>query len=50
MIFVFFFLHILREFIFTGPNFHELLECPKKFYSTRFSLPTVDLSEVLSKS
>ena len=43
---MFFFLHILREFIFTGPNFHELLECPKKFYSTRFSLPTVDLSLV----
>ena len=42
-IFAFFFLHILREFIFTGPNFHELLECPKRFHSTRFSHPTVVL-------
>ena len=42
-IFVFFFLHILREFIFTGPNFHELLECPKRFHSARFSHPTVVL-------
>lgn len=39
--FVFFFLHILWEFIFTGPNFHELLESPKKFHSTRFSHPMV---------
>lgn len=41
--FVFVFLHILWEFIFTGPNFHELLESPKKFHSTHFSHPTVVL-------